>query len=387
LLISNISEILTIKPKNLISKSLKKPSFVKHRNLADDDNNFDYDLSSYGVQFTKCQYVKTFDDTVAQNKYISSVFSMKQFIVYKLCPKKNNNEYGSSTCDSSSNYGEYAVNAEDYLNYVVDQTRENFEELCDEFCDKECNENSNNNRCNKCKVCSKVEELENNGYVDASTLTTCQKVQFGNDDDANAMTLYVGPRCYKYGKLIKIDVFSDYTCTTPYGVNVEDVLGYKLHYYVLNRALGSAGCISCSDNDDDEKQDNDNAETLEFCQNLYTYSAKCETKHGFQNGLSSVDSSSPELSNEYDACTFIDSLVWNSYNQNGEISYQEPQDAILRTLTTVQRLMISFLAFSIITIGVYANYLQKKIARTKAEVEERLMGGYAHEAAPKSPLT
>jgi len=414
LILVYIAEIATTQPntKHLLSQSQKLrftkkvPKFLqKHqhqRRLADDDDAFEYNLAPYGVSFQKCQYVKTFDDDVAQNKYISSVFSLKQFIVYRLCPisGNNNNGNGKGSCDSScnSNYGEYVVDVADYLSYVVEQARENFEDLCEQ-CDKDCEDNNNNYRCSKCRSCAKAKELEENGYVDASTLTTCQQVQFGNDDDANAMTLYVGPRCYKSGHMIKIDVFSDYQCTTPYNVNVEDILGYKLHYYVLQRALGSSGCISCSaadnDNDNDNQEDNNeqdnaqnNEESLEFCQYLYTSSAKCETKHGFTNGLSSLYSDSSygsgynnnELSNEYDACTFIDSLVWNSYNQNGEISYQEPQDAILRTLTTMQRIMIGFLGSVIATIAIYANYLQKKIASHKAAYQERLMGGYTAES-------
>lgn len=345
------------KPRNL---KLKENLLSKSRRLEDeeeDNNDFPYDLTSYGVKFTKCQYVKMYDEE--QSKYTSSVFTMKQFVIYRLCPL--------DSCDyCGSNYGQYVVETDDYLQHVAEQHRDNFEDMC-EYCDRECENNNNNYYCRKCWQCEKVEELEESGYVDATYLAACQKVQNGDDDDGNSNILYTGPRCNKEGNSIKIDVFSDYQCTQPYSVSIETVLGYKLHYYVLQHALGTSctSCVESRDNNEDEDrdEDEDENETLEFCKDLYTGSAKCETKHGFKNGISTYGDSSVELDNEFDVCTFIESLIWNSYDQKGEIDTYDPQDTMLRSITTVQRLSLCCLTVISMTFIIYANYLKKKIAK------------------------
>jgi len=316
-----------------------------------------------------------YDDYMAQNKYINTVFSLKQFVVYRLCP--------TDQCDyCGQNYGEYVLEIGDYLSNVVDHQREAFEKNCEE-----CDRNGNNDNRNKCKICKKVVELEDAGYVDASTLTTCQQIELdGNDDDQsynNRAALYVGPRCSKGGSMVRIDVFSDNKCTQSYGVNVEDVLGHKLHYYVLQYALGGS-CANCAEeeeernekddkDEEDREKDKDENKVLDFCENVYAASAKCETKHGFRHGESSI-------TNEYDICTFIDSLVWNSYDQKGEIAVNEPQDIIVRQTTTLQRMMLVLISFSGFTLAIYGNYLQKKIQKYTNMQEEKLL----RQTSPKS---
>lgn len=48
------------------------------------DDYFQYDLSQFSVRFEKCQYVKMYDDNLAENQYSDSPLALKHFVVYRL---------------------------------------------------------------------------------------------------------------------------------------------------------------------------------------------------------------------------------------------------------------------------------------------------------------
>jgi hypothetical protein len=48
-------------------------------------------------------------------------------------------------------------------------------------------------------------------------------------------------------------------------------------------------------------------------------------------------------------CNFIESLLWNSYTETGEINLEAEQNVIIRTTTTgLQKAAASFLALSVV---------------------------------------
>ena len=61
------------------------------------------------------------------------------------------------------------------------------------------------------------------------------------------------------------------------------------------------------------------------------------------------------------ACTFINSLVWNSYTETGEINWKAKQDAIIRSVTRKQVAVLALLVVVFGSLFGLMYYYDKKI--------------------------
>jgi hypothetical protein len=232
-------------------------SLLKSTRRLEDNAYFEYDLSEFSLRFEKCQYVKTFDDDLAQDEDSESPLALKHFVVYRLCPSDSCSD--SDACDEGA-YGRYVTDVQSYLKYTIENRQEYLENFCD-TCDEQCNNDEDGDGeadynayydCSCSEVCNKYENLADYGYVDASEYMECQAFQQNGDDDDN--TMYIGPRCSTSGKQITIGMFSDENCFEPIeDVDVEQLLGTKLSYHLLTHSYDNENrvCLSC-------KEDNDN---------------------------------------------------------------------------------------------------------------------------------
>jgi len=347
----------------------------------DDGSGYEYDLSSYSIRFGKCQYVKTFDDDIAEDEESDTVFAVKHFVVYRLCPSDE-----CETCDS--NYGEYVAEVNDYLQSTGDSAQRSFENYC-ERCEENCNDNGNcDEECQQ--ECYKYENLEDNGYVDATDYAECQKLDAeGYDDDD--MELYVGPRCSSDGTRIYIDVFKDENCWEPFempdGQTVDDIIGYKVSYHLLKHTYSGdpKDCMSCEENvdDEDDRDEEDEDNVNEMCEEIYDASAKCESIHGLSNGFIQInredededEDKENQVENEFSVCSFINSLVWNSYTETGEINIFDEQDEIIRETTTLQKVMLSLLTITAVSLAAYSAYLHRRINEGFPNLDFSCQGG------------
>jgi hypothetical protein len=152
------------------------------------EDGYDYsvDISAYSIKFQRCQFVKSYDDELAADEDMPTVLATKRFIVFRLCPDNN-----CQTCNY--NYGEYLVDLETYLGATVDYQQESQEEkcyACQTYCnlDDDANDDANNNGiaqgnlqyymygvdCDSCyQECMMIENMEENGFIDATTFTEC----------------------------------------------------------------------------------------------------------------------------------------------------------------------------------------------------------------------
>lgn len=321
-----------------------------------EEEDYKVDISGYSIRYGMCYNVKMYSDTMVNNAYADTVLAVKSFIMYRLCP--------SDSCDTcNQNYGEYVADIEEYLDAMTKYSEEQFEDMC-ENC--ECN---NNDDCSCQQQCDAYENQEENGYVDATDYVQCQKVEYESDDDNDGdddgnIVLYVGPRCANSGTRIKIGVFQDENCWVPYDdIDVGTLLGNKLSYHLLRSTYSGSSCVSCmEDNDNEEEGDANDADNVkEMCENIYDESAKCETKHDFDNGLVEVNGYENQLANEFDVCTFIDSLIWDSYDEDGEIVIGEVQDVVMRESTHLQVLTMYTQFLVIFTLAGYIYFLTREI--------------------------
>ena len=365
-IVSNFA-CLTLAIANDVQDNVKTNHF-RHRQLEDVNDDYQYDLSQYSVRFTKCQNVKMYDDEVAQSENMDTVFTMKHFVLFRLC--------SSDDCGScNTNYGEYVLDVQDYLQATATYQKDAFEKMCDQ-CDDGCDDDGedcvSSTSCGR--ECWKYENLNNFGYVDATDYVECQKLDLRKeDDDGNQKyedDLYIGPRCSSDGSRVFIGLFYDEECSDPFkSASVEDVTGFKISYHLLKNTYSNNGedCISCMENDyyNDGNDNNDADDVNEMCEQMYESSAKCESKNGITNGFIQINKDDNnfenQIENEFKVCSFIDSLIWDSYTETGEININAQRDFVYREVTTTQKLALITLSITIITSIAYAFHMQKII--------------------------
>ena len=104
-----------------------------------------------------------------------------------------------------------SAEAHDHGNNGTNRRLEDWAEEEEEEEEEECPENSE---------ADVIENVQENGYIDAIEYIDCQHLDAGvdNDDDSNEV-LYAGAICDNYGR-IKIGVFNDFQCK-DYNPNVD----------------------------------------------------------------------------------------------------------------------------------------------------------------------
>lgn len=363
-------------------------------------DNYQVNIAAYSVKFEQCQFVKAFDEDLAQSEESSTVLSTKRFVLFRLCPS------GCSNCNY--NYGEYLVDLGTYLEATVQYFQNYQEQMCGAC--YECyqedgdqqqaeegdqqqaeGEQQGNNRflrflqnygetvnCDTCvEACQKIDNMEANGYLDATEFLYCKLVYDPNDD--NRQPLYAGPVCASNGSKIKIGVFTDEDClvadTTK---DVDDYLSgengqMRLSHNLLKNTYTNT-CISCKEPEDQNKnnQGNDNVDgdqVAEMCETLYSSSAKCEKTHGFADGYGSYNGYENQVTQEESVCSFMQSLKSGTYSEEGDIMVSGASHVAGSDSTTGgQKFALTFFILGTVGLAVYAAMLHSKLVRGKTEL-------------------
>lgn len=343
----------------------------------EDGYGYQVDISSYSIKFQRCQFVKSYDDDLAADEDMPTVLATKRFIVFRLCPDNN-----CQTCNY--NYGEYLVDLETYLGATIDYQQESQQEkcyACQTYCnlDDDGNDDGNNGNdqrnlqnymynvdCDACyQECMKIENMEENGFIDATTFTECQML-YDPDDDGKS-TLYAGPMCSGSGYKIKIGVFTDEYCSiVDSSKDVDDYLmsdegtQMKLSHALLKTVYADGSCVACSDGNDDGGAN-------DMCDELYQESAKCETTHDFANGYANYNGYDNQMEQEEIVCDFIDSIKAGSYDEYGEIVVNGANLANSGTMTTSgQKFALTFFVLGTVGLAVYAGTLHRQLTKGPA---------------------
>lgn len=364
-----------------------------------EEEEYEVDISGYSLKFEQCQFVKAYDDELAEDADSTTVLATKRFVIFKLCP--------TGYCDScTTDFGEYIVDLEEYLEATVEyqqEMQENMCNACQECGNWEENEENDQNQdeedrrrlanrklqnydvdCDSCyDECMKIENMEENGYIDATEFLECQMI-YDPEDDGKA-ALYAGPMCASSGSKIKIGVFSDEECNTPdYDKDVDDYLmdgdgvSMKLSHALL-KTVYSSECISCLQVDEeDENGDNNNddedeePEVIEMCEQLYEASAKCEKTNGFDNGYANYYGYENQLAQESVVCDFVESLKAGSYDESGEIVVNGASSSIGGGAETTggQKFALTFFILGTVGLAGYAAMLHSKLTKGSTGLSE-----------------
>jgi len=271
------------------------------------------------------------------------------------------------------------------VNYMK-EVQEEMCNQCDENCQQDEEEENDNNRrklavdCDSCvDECYKIENMEENGYVDATEFLECAQIRDENDD---ATALYAGPMCASSGTKIKIGVFTDEDCNQlDNSVSVDDFLeddeGNKIKLsHALLKTVYQDTCISClvvEEEEEDEDNNNNNnedeeekePEVTELCQELYEAAAKCEKAHGFDNSYSDYAEYENQKMQEEVVCDFISSIEAGTYDDSGEIALYGSNTKTYGTSETTggQKFALTFFVLGSVALAVYAAMLHSKLTK------------------------
>ena len=349
----------------MMSELLSEARPTENSQLSRGLEEADIDLSGYEIKFEKCQFVRSYDDELAEDEDASSVLSTKRFVVFRLCP--------ADTCGScNQDYGEYVVDLESYLEIATEyfvNDRDNMCNACNQICQADDDAaKSADIDCDECyDYCLSVGNMENNGYIESYQFAQCIQVS----DNGNTQR-YAGAMCSDNGSYIKIGAFSDEECSTYDDVNIENYLqnGVKFNDDILEKTANSKSCVSCTMNN----YGGDDDAVNEMCLNLYDMSAKCESKYGFDNYWKNNEEYVNQYLQEDLVCDFIASLNNGNYDQYGEIVLSGSRRTGSGGSTASQKFFLSVFVLGSIGLGVYSSRIQA-LLRQGAKADLSSQGG------------
>lgn len=348
--------------------------------------DYEYNLANFSLRFDRCQYVKMYDDEMAQDEESESPLAVRHFAVYRLCPSDS-----CQNCDGGV-FGRYVTELDQYLQYTVAEEQTILEYMCNN-CQEQCDEYGQN--CSGCgKICYHLQNLAANGYIDAANYIQCQMLEINNGNDAGdanqngqarfledqndeQLELYIGPRCSNDGSKVLLGLFTDADCLEPYTeAEPEDFLNGRLSYHTMTHASSNDGtyCLSCMENNDnaneEDQADGDNVN--EMCERIYDESAKCESKYGlygFVDKNREEGDHENQIENEFMVCSFIESLLLNSYTETGDINLDGDTLIVTRKMTKTQKVSLSMLSLIILGLGTTVYFLKQQIERSTPKLD------------------
>ena len=372
------------------------------RKLEQNGEDQEVDLSGYSIKFEKCQFVKQYDEEEGGGEENDTILSTKRFVIFRMCP--------DSSCGSCNyNYGEYIVDMETYLEATIgykEELQEQYCETCNECVENAQNQNNGDNgddngeedenawKCQNVDTdtcyseCQNIENMEENGYVDASEFIECQQLDY---EDNYGNQYWAGAMCASSGSRIKIGIFTDEECSNyDESLEVENYMkndnGYsmKLSYHLLKQTFAEGECVATCLVEDEEAQNNQNdnnnnnqnqeVEVAEVCEELYEAAGKCESSHGFESGIVDYENYDNQIRNEELVCDFISSLKAGHYDQTGEIVVSGGRTTLGGGESTSggQKFALTFFILGSVGLAGYAAMLHSQLTKgAKADLSRQ----------------
>jgi len=298
----------------------------KARRLENNNNNGNNGdmtwASGYSIKFEKCATTNEYyggyfggnnngqqQQNNNNNRANYAGLYEQRLVHFKLCPTK--------TCGyGCSGGGDYVIDMNEYVRTYIEYQQELVEAKCEavreacncedtddnEVCESTClataglteqcaqqegqNNNNNNGQTMQFNLqeaveCRRLEVDEDAAaYAYGSNVNNYYYNNNGNNQNNNQrIEFFMGPYCAAAGRSIFLGVFMDETCSfsAPDGI-YKKLSGGKALPYSTTSLIGHE-CMSCMDTAADAAEDangENQAATLEICQNLYQASGKCE---------------------------------------------------------------------------------------------------------------
>jgi len=389
---------------SLNAKLMRGATPVRKLQDEEEEEVWELDLSTYSIKFEKCQFVKQYayngqnGNNNKNNKNAQDILTVKHFVVFRLCPDNS-----CGTCNYK--YGEYIIDMESYLAATLEykaEVQNNYCESCNQCIEMAANEanggEANEDEAWKCtgidtstcySECQNIENMEANGYVDASDYAQCVKL---NSVDANGNNYYAGAVCTSSTSngseksRIKIGVFTDQYCTYyDDSIDIATVLtnndgtAMSVSYHLLKETYEDGVCIASCLKEQENNNNNNNgeaaaAEVNELCGQLYETSGKCESAHGFADGMKTYDDYDNQMLNEELVCNFITAVKSGSYDMTGEIVVTGGRAVAGGGTTTTgfQKFSLTFFILGSVGLAGYAAMMHSQLTKgAKAELSRQ----------------
>lgn len=318
-----------------------------------DDIDTSY-LAGYSVKFQGCHHVQQWNDAAEDEEDIKIM--TQRLVRFRMCPADSCSSTSTTGC--SSNYGDYLVDMETYVEAYMNQMQEeymnqNSYNVYQNQQNRGLNNNNNNNNnkygmnmedylsCNEMEIDENQQNrarelrkrrLANNNQYSYSNYANNY---YANQDEED-IKYYIGPYCAEQGGEIRLGYFYDDTCTV-FADDGEEIFemnhgGQTLPY--SKTSLISLECMSCGGY----------GQVNDLCQNLYEVSGKCETKM------------SVYYPNE-SACTYLDGI--KVIRDDGVIRTSATRKSTAAAVTTGLFLTAAAL------LSAYVYYLRTKLGRAR----------------------
>ena len=335
------------------------------------DGDVDYSwVANYSIKFDKCHSLIQVAGEEQQNDGGSMVYTMN-VVTFNLCP--------SDTCSSStknSGCAQYVVGMDIFVDMYTETKLEEQEAACEyvrENCD--CDNANDDDACEaQCYYDAGLDacvEIEGEEAFEVQRYLECAELENNNNNNNNGNynyggnnyrynQYYIGPYCSSNGAEIYMATFYDEGCTSKttetdiYNVLFGKDLPYSKESIVKN------DCISCMEVEEDDGNNNNNGDDandedkiIEFCEQLYESSGKCEEN---------IDSQYKDTS----ACDYINrilpTLEANSKSLSSSSSTSSGKAA---------KVFAWLFAITTLALGVYAFLLFRKLRRSKVGLADQ----------------
>lgn len=307
-------------------------------NWNDIDNSY---IAGYSVKFQGCHHVQQWNDEADGEEDIKIM--TQRLVRFRMCPADTCSSTSTKGCDS--NYGDYLVDMETYVEAYMTQMQQQYmnnnQYYSNDNNGRALNDNDKYNmnfedylQCQEMEMndrqrqrARKMRELNNN-YGNQYYYS------YNNNDDD--ISYYVGPYCAEQGGEIRLGVFYDDTCTVAAenGAEMFQMVHNGMALPYSEQSIVNLGCLSCGGY----------GEVNELCENLYEVAGKCETKMNVYYPNES-------------ACSYIEGI--KVIREDGVIRTSATRKSTAAAITTGL-----FLTAALLLSG-YVYYLRTKLGRAR----------------------
>jgi hypothetical protein len=122
-------ELLTAATKVQSSRDLANNYEDGSNSTSSSNQESSLDLTKLALKYVGCQNIHTFSDSQASNSSAKSPFLLNRFVILRLCTSTSCSSFNKLGCNS--NYGEYTLPMDDYLQIMATYHFRQFDQYCE----------------------------------------------------------------------------------------------------------------------------------------------------------------------------------------------------------------------------------------------------------------
>ena len=333
-------------------------------------------VANYSIKFQGCHHISQWNEEAEDEEDVRII--TKRLVRFRLCPSAYCSTDNTQGC--ANGYGDYIIDMSSYLEALVEA-----QELQNEYQEKYNNAQQANGYYDEDGNYVEGQQYEyqqEEAQYDIADYMECAQADLGNrrqlQDNNNYNnyngnnyngnnqnqqeewdgSYYIGPYCASQGGAIYLGLFTDDQCTTfadnNGGRDTYSALTYSQLPYGSS-SLVDLDCIQCKEPSEDNNQGNDGEDdddVLDFCEELYTKSGKCESNLPYGTTYTPNDS----------ACNYMEGI--KIVRKDGTVVTAEAK------ANKTASVFIGLFVVGFILLSAYVYYLKTKLDRASINLSE-----------------